>query len=467
MMPKGTPVLVGVSGGPDSMALLHALMALSDHLSIQLGVAHLNHCLRPGAADRDARFVAEAAQKYGIPCYAESKDIYKDCKNSGLSLEEASRNARYRFFHEVCRKNGYDKIAVGHHHDDNAELILLYLLRGSGSVGIGGILPVRDSIVRPLIRTSRTEILGFLASQDISYRLDASNLDENFLRNRIRHQLIPLLEESYNPRISEALNRLGNILQSEEQWMNQVLAPVFEQTVTEQATGRIVLSVPRLMDLPVAPLRRVVRRAIQQVKGNLRRIAFSHVDAVIRLVLRGRADGCLDLPDRVRISRDMDQLIITKENSPLRQTPRKKDTTPGLDYAYTISASQIAHGNAIYLHEIRTLVKFTRTSADDFHNRPKSDGNVAFFDWDRIQFPLTIRNHRAGDWFTPLGMTGGQTVQSFFNNNKIPPALRAKTPIFFSGETVIWVGGFRIADPVKVAASTRNVLVAELSPENR
>ena len=465
MLPKGSSVLVGVSGGPDSMALLHTLVAVSHHLSIRVGVAHLNHCLRPVDADQDAKFVMEAARKYGVPFYVKSKDILKERKNSGLSLEETARNARYRFFHEVCREKGFDKIAVGHHQEDNAELILLYLLRGSGPVGMGGILPVRDNIVRPLIRVSRREILGFLASQNMTYRLDASNFDERFLRNRIRHQLIPLMEKNYNPRISESLNRLGNILQAEEQWMNQLVAPIFDQTVADRAKGRIILSVSRLVNLPVAALRRVLRRAIQEVKGDLKRIAFSHVDAVIDLTTRNRADGILDLPDRIRVSKQADLLIMTKENTPLRRTPSAFDQAPGLNYLYTISESGVINGNTLYLQETGTFIKFTRTHAGDFLSIPEDNAHMAFFDWNRLQFPLTIRSHKAGDRFTPLGMTGTQSVKKFFINNKIRPDIRAKIPIFLCGETIAWIGGYRIADPVKVTQKTRYLLIVEMSPK--
>lgn len=212
LLPEGAAVLAGVSGGPDSMALLHALMVLSPVLSFRVGVAHFNHRLRGEAAEADARFVAEAAQAYGISCHIASGDIRKESRNRGLSLEEAGRNARYRFFEAVCREQGFDRIAVGHHQDDNAELILMYLLRGSGPAGMGGMRPVRGRIIRPLLYATRSEICDFLAAGNWPYRLDTSNLDLDFPRNRIRHQLLPLLEQDYNPRISAGLNRLGAVL---------------------------------------------------------------------------------------------------------------------------------------------------------------------------------------------------------------------------------------------------------------
>jgi len=448
------------------MALLHTLLVLSDVLSIKVAVAHLNHCLRPGDAEEDARFVMNAAHAYGVPYHVAVRDIRRESKKSGLSLEEAARDARYQLFNELCREKGFDKIAVGHHKDDNAELILLYLLRGSGPAGMGGIVPVRDNIIRPLIRTSRDEILEFLSSQHIAFRQDASNFDARFLRNRIRHQLLPLLAKNYNPKISESLNRTGNILQSEEQWINDLIDPIFKQIVTDRETSRIVLSTDRLMDLPVAPRRRVVRRAILEVKGNLRRISFSHVDAITDLANPDRAKGFLDLPDQIRVSRQAEQLTISCENSHLRHTPAGLTRFPDLTYGYEISESRILNDGKLVLNEIHAEIKFTRTQACDFHTLLKNKNNLAFFDWDRVQFPLTVRNYKTGDRFTPCGMTGTQRVKKFFINNKINPRIRAMTPIFLSGETIIWIGGLRLAEMAKVRPDTRTLLVAELSRKN-
>lgn len=448
------------------MALLHTLLAVSDILSIQVAVAHLNHCLRPGDAEKDAQFVMDAAQKYGVPCHVGTIDIRKESKISGLSLEEAAREARYRFFNEICHEKGFDKIAVGHHRDDNAELVLLYLLRGSGPAGMGGIRPMRDNIIRPLIQASRAEILEFLSSQNIPFRQDDSNFDAHFLRNRIRHQLLPLLAKDYNPKISESLNRTGNILQAEEQWINTLIDPIFEQTVTNRETGRIILSADLLMGLPAAPQRRVVRRAILEVKGDLRRISFSHVDAVSDLANPDRAKGVLDLPDRIRVSRQANRLVISQETTPLRQTPAGPTRFPDLTYCYAISEAQMINDSKLYLNEINAEITFTRTSANDFHGLSKNKSNMAFFDWDRLQFPLTIRNYKTGDRFTPCGMAGTQSVKKFFINNKISPRIRALTPILVSGETIIWIGGFMIAEMAKVRPDTRTLLVAELSRKN-
>ncbi len=462
MLQKGDSVLVGVSGGPDSMALLHSLMALSDSMDMRLGVAHLNHCLRQKAADKDEKFVKSVAKKLGLPFFIEKTNILKEREKTGLSLEEAGREARYHFFNAVCRKMQFDKIAVGHHQDDNAELILLNLLRGSGPAGIGGIPPVRKNIIRPLIRTPRAKIIDYIELQKIDYVIDQSNDDVRFARNKIRHQLLPLLKNNYNPKISETLNRLGTILQSEEEWISALVNPLFDQAVVNSDEQSIKMSISELLSFHMAEQRRIIRKAILKIKGNLRKITYSHIDSIIQLISKNYADARLDLPDRIRILKQTDQLIIQKETQNLRTAkPAEEDTKPPV-FEYLVSRPAAESLDRLYIPEIKTRITFNKTTPAEIQNLSGQGDHVAFFDWDRLQFPLIIRNFRPGDRFSPIGMTGTQKLKKFFINNKINPSKRAAVPIFLSGETIIWVGGSRISNPVKITHKTKTILKIEI-----
>lgn len=463
MIQKGDSVLIGVSGGPDSMALLHALMALSDFMDLRLGIAHLNHCLRKSAADNDEKFVRSVAKEYELPMFAEKKDILQERKKTGFSIEEAGREARYNFFNAVCQKHPFDKIAVGHHYDDNAELILLNLLRGSGPAGISGIPAIRGKIIRPLIRTPRSEIMNFLKSQKIDYVIDQSNNDEQFTRNKIRHQLIPKLKSTYNPRISETLNRLGTILQSEEEWIGALVNPLFNQVLLQSNDQRIKLSISALLDVHMAAQRRIIRKAILKIKGDLRRISFSHIDAIILIINKNFTDANLDLPDQIRILKQADHLIIQKEPQNLRTAkPPVKNTKPPV-FEYLVSRSAAESPNTVYIHEIKTRILLNKTTPAQIQNLAGQGPLTAFFDWDTLQFPIVIRNFQPGDRFSPFGMTGTQKLKKIFNTHKINPLKRATTPIFLSSGMIIWVGGLRMADPVKITSETKTILKVEIS----
>ena len=195
MLKSEDSVIIGVSGGPDSVGLLHILIALAPRFSLRLGIAHLNHCLRHVESDNDAKFVASLSRTLDLPCYIQKEDVRKYQVENKLSMEEAARQVRYTFLKNVAKRNGFNKIALGHHREDNAELVLMNLFRGSGPLGLSGIPPVRDNeIIRPLINSQRSEIIDFLKINRFEYTSDASNKDAKYLRNKIRHHLIPQLK---------------------------------------------------------------------------------------------------------------------------------------------------------------------------------------------------------------------------------------------------------------------------------
>ncbi len=454
-------VLIGVSGGSDSVALLHVLLELATKLSLTLGIAHLNHGIRHEDSDRDAEFVESLAIKLDLPCYIKKEDVIKYKSIHKLSMEEAARRVRYNFFNSIAEKEMFNKIALGHQGDDNAELVLMYMLRGSGPLGISGIPPVRrnigryPAIVRPLIRLKKYEIMNYLTASRLKYVTDRSNEDTKFLRNKVRHELIPILKQSYNKRITETLNRLASIMRSEEELIENIINPFYKDIVLNAKENCITLSVPELVQTGMGLKRRIIRRAIEKIKGDLRRITFSHIGFVIKLVEIGPAYGHLDLPDRIKIVRKGDILRISSGKKGGAENAEK------LLFEHIVSQPGLKP-EILHIKETGSQLIFSQTDIENITDIYNAGQRVAFFDMDFLSFPLFVRNFRPGDRFTPFGMGGSQKVKKYFINNKIDRTQRLKCPILISRDKIIWVAGHRQDEYSKVTSSTRNALKVEL-----
>ena len=457
LKPKDS-VVIGVSGGPDSVALLHVLSLIVPRFSLKLGVAHLNHCLRSNDSDKDAQFVEVLAKRYDLPCHTHKKDVLKYQIENKLSLEEAARRVRYTFLNNVANTMQYNKIAVGHHSDDNAELILMNLFRGSGTQGLSGIPPVRDhKIIRPLIKLNRSEIIDFLSQNKLEYVSDASNTDTKYLRNRVRHDLIPLIKTAYNPKISETLNRLSSIIRSEEDWIGDVVHTFYDKTVLDVQENCIILSVSMLNRYHPALQRRIIRTTIEKIKGDLRRIRFVNINSVIGIIEKRSTYGKVDLPDRIRIQRDRDALHVFKERLRSCGVSEKDNHSDTFTFEY-----QIEKLGSVFIREIGATIKFTEMRLKKVFDYRYTGQHTGFFDKDILRFPMIIRNFRPGDAFKPLGVGGTQKLKKFFIDKKVPRSERIKCPILLSRGKIIWVVGHRIDESVKVMPSTRNVLKVEL-----
>ncbi len=462
MFSSGDAVLIGMSGGPDSSALLHALLQLAPRFSLQLGIAHLNHSLRKKAADSDEAFVASRASELDLPFFSKKTDIRAQHAGSGLSLEEVARNIRYDFFSEVIQSTGFTKVALGHHRDDNAELILMNLIRGSGPLGLTGIPPAREHhIVRPLIDSSKQEILAFLSEREIPFVTDTSNDDRRFLRNRVRHQLLPLLASDYNPRIMETLIRLGAILGDEETWADERIEATLADLLTQTPDGQLRLSASGMGKIHVAAKRRLIRTVLRKLTGDLRRMTFGHIEAVLRLSGNIDGDGMLNLPGGVVVERLGDHL----------QFGRSSDKRPGRQTHAETNRNLIFHlplfqdgfePLTLRIEPFDLQIRFSTTRPEEFSNSKPPEQRIVYFDLDRLHFPMILRNARSGDFFQPLGMNGRQKLSKFFSDKKVPRDDRKKCLVLESGGRVIWIVGHRIDDAVKLTGETRQVLKAEL-----
>jgi tRNA(Ile)-lysidine synthase len=458
MIQNGDSVLMGVSGGPDSVALFHILRALGPRYGLRLAIAHLNHCLRANESDRDQAFVTALAKQFDVPIYVEKQDVHRFQKNHHLSVEEAGRQVRYRFYHRTAARYQYDKIALGHHADDNAELVLMSMLRGSGPLGLAGMPAVRpDNILRPLINLRRSAILEYLATCNLDYVMDSSNRDLRFLRNQIRNRLIPELQAEYNPKCVDSLNRLAAILSAEEEWLEDTIQPIFNKALVFEKPDRLGLGLAPLKQLPIAAQRRLIRKALFKVKGNLRRIAFSHIEAILGLIQQGPLDGMLDLPDGMCVWRDRGMLLISKAQPKSPGPADQRSTSAGPDYIY-----QLPMAGEILIKEAGLQIRFSDVSIKDISDWRQPDQQVAFLDRDKLSFPLVIRNFRPGDRFSPLGICGHQKLKKFFIDHKISRSERMKCPIVLSRDKIIWVAGHRLDNAVKIDSQTRRVLKAEL-----
>jgi len=324
MIQKKDAVMAGVSGGPDSVALVLVLLLLKKKIGFSfLGIAHLNHCLRGDESQRDEAFVKKLARRHYLPFFTRTMDIRALAGKEHLSIEEAGRNARYDFFTKTADVHGFTRIATGHTLDDNAEQVLINLLRGSGPRGLSGIPPVRENrFIRPLIQISKSRIINFLKQKKQSFVVDSSNTDQTYLRNKIRHNLIPKLEKNFNPEIKSGLDRLSHILRQEDDFLTDQATQAFHLCVIQQDKALVVLSIPRLNRNHPALVNRVLRQAIKLVKKDLKRITLAHIQEILAFMTLAESGKSLDLPGQIRVYKSRDQLSIQKETLPLRELGR-------------------------------------------------------------------------------------------------------------------------------------------------
>ncbi len=456
MLQSRDKVLVAVSGGPDSVALLHVLLTLRSKIDIQLGVAHLDHGLRPSAAAGDAAFVAELTAKTGLSLHASKTDILDLHQRERGSLESLGRTARYDFFKRIAQRYGYNKIALGHHADDNAELVLMNLFRGSGPLGLSGIPPVRDNrYVRPLIGQPQKRIMHFLQSNQIAFVLDATNSDLRFLRNRVRHQLIPELIRRYNPNLVDTLNRTAAIIRSEEDLLNQYSDELFNRLAVKDATS-VRIPISTLLESHTALQRRTIRTAIAYVKGDLKSITLQHIDAVMYLCRKSSSDQQLRLPGHLTIQSPLDdQLLISRQ----RASSHAAGTIPLYNIPVPHPKDQTL---TVMIKEFGATLVLECVSVKSVPDLTSAGQNTVFLDMDTLTFPLLIRNTIPGDRFRPLGMQGTQKIKRFFINNKIPRHIRRQTPLIVNRDAIVWIVGHRIDEGSRITQQTRNVLKIEL-----
>ncbi len=447
LISSGEKLVVAVSGGPDSVCLLHVLLGLKKELSLELHVAHLDHGLRGAESAADAAYVARLCRRLHIPATIEERDVKAYKTEHRLSLEEAAREVRYAFLAEVSAAVGARRMAVGHTTDDHIETILMHLIRGSGTRGLQGLQPCSRwrasgktvTVIRPLLPVSRKETAEYCHQLRLSPRTDVSNLSLSPLRNRIRLKLIPLLR-SYNPRIVEALLRTARIATDDLAFIDEEIAGIRDEVAWKEK-GAIVLDREKFLELPAALKRRLLRAAIEELLGNLRDIEMRHIEDMLAASTKP-AGKSLDLPGGLTFTVEYDRYLLSPNPSALIPLPVLEG-----EHRLNIPGETSLPGWRV---EAKIVTPQTM--------RKNADNYSAHFDLKKTGDVLVVRSLKAGDRFQPLGMSQPKKLGEFMLDAKIPRAWRRRVPIVCSPEQILWAVGWRIDERVKVTDKTRRVL---------
>ena len=447
MFDKGDKVIVAISGGPDSTCLIYLLNQFKEELGITLFGAHLNHCLRGKESDKDEEYARKTCESLNIDFYSKRVDVHKISKELNLSCEMAGREVRYSFFKELTIKLSASKIALAHNANDQAETILMRIMRGTGIEGMVGIRPVRDKIyVRPILHLSRKEIEEYCHENNIEPRIDKSNSEKIYARNKIRLDLIPYIEENFNSDIINTLNRLSDILKKDNDYLENISIKEYKKycVISEEM---VIINQSAFL-AHEAIISRIIRSALLTVNHNLYNIEKIHISNIIEL--------------------------------------QKKDTGKSIMLPHNIVAENCYGNIHIYIHkkfiEINNNVYSLKVNERNYiksldkviqivvkprllFEEIKGNNFIVYFDYDKILEPITFRYRKQGDKFIPFGMTGNKKLKDLFMDLKIPKEKRNEIPLICFGHDIGWVVGYRISEKFKVSKDTKNILQIRIGSE--
>lgn len=443
LIKAGELVILGVSGGPDSMALLHIMLDLSARMGFRIAVAHLNHCLRP-EADEEETFILETCKEMGIECFARRVLIEELARERQSGLEETGRYARYSFFEEIRQAHGGHHVATAHHSDDAAESVLLHLLRGTGIKGLRGIMPQNGVVIRPLLRVSKDELLGYLDLNQIRYFHDQTNEDQYYLRNRIRIKLIPLLQQEFNPRIVDKLNQLASVAGAENQVMEEQTEILWQRVLLQKEYSTLILDNEGLSCLPLAFRRRIVRKALSFLTSA--EWGIEDVETVLAFSARDNIGSAqaLHLKKKVRVIKSYDKMVFTIQPAEracfLHELPIPgRVVIPASDYCYQAEV----------------------VDRRDYVPRPEAIG----LDFECLTQPLYLRSRQTGDYFFQPGLNGRKKLKKYLIEARVPYYDRDRIVLLTGeGHEVYAALGLFVSNKASITSQTRSVLRIEARP---
>ncbi|MFA9398840.1 MAG: tRNA lysidine(34) synthetase TilS [Clostridiaceae bacterium] len=445
MMDNGDKIIVGVSGGPDSICLLHLLLSIREEYNLILCVAHINHKIRKIEGDNDEIFVKNFCKKNNIPFYSRSYDVEKIAKKNGESTETCGRNIRYEYFNELFVELKANKIALAHNLNDQAETILMRIMRGTGLDGLMGIKAVRDNVfIRPLINVKRKDIEGYLIDNNIESKLDKTNLENIYRRNKIRLELIPYIENNFNENIISSLERLRDTLEVDLKYIDNISDLKYEKYCKSKGNKIIIEKDAFLEDNAIVT--RIIRKAYFNLMGTLNNLEKVHVYNIIK-IQKSISGSVVEMPNGIIAKNVYNNIVMQQQEEKIKNINE-----------YTLIKGEN------FIEELGYNIKMNLLDKIDKKDLIKSL-EIKYFDYDKIDKDIKLRFRREGDVFHPIGMKGSKKIKKFFIDIKLEESKRDKIPLICFGDDIGWIVGIRVSEKYKIDSNTKKVLEIKFERE--
>jgi tRNA(Ile)-lysidine synthase len=443
LIDKGDKILLAVSGGLDSRALLDLFAKLGDSYNLQLAVLHVHHGIRGDEADDDLEFVRALAQRYNLPFYFKKVEAEKFARKHRYSLEESARILRYQVYEEFLRQTKFNKLATGHTADDQAETIMDHFLRGSGIIGMRGMLKVRGPYIRPLLIFRRKDLESYVQHSNLEFREDSSNKELRYKRNRIRRELIPYLEKHFNPNLIDALNRLGKIHEENEKFLEVYAAKAYNSLVLIHKKDKIILDIEGFLNYFTIVRKYILFQASKELSIFGDSLNFEKVCRIQSVVSQREIGKKVPINQEWQLLVDHDGIVIKK-----KKQARSKIKV------------NVLEGSSLQFQQYELRWSILNDADSIVFNR---NSKVEFVDFNRTGSKLFLRTLLPGDRFIPLNFTGHKKVADYFSDRKVPHHLREEIPILESSHGIVWICGYSIDDRFKVTEQTNQFLKLEMN----
>ncbi|MBU3090295.1 tRNA lysidine(34) synthetase TilS [Clostridium gasigenes] len=440
-------ILVALSGGPDSVCLLHMLHSLKDELNLTIGAAHINHMLRGEEATGDELYVEKLCKNLSIPCYIARIDIDSISKKTSMSHEMVGRDERYKFFEAISNKHKYNKVAIAHNANDQAETVIMRMMRGTGLEGLVGIRAKRgENIIRPILSLSREEIETYCSEKKLEPRIDKTNLENIYSRNKVRLDILPYMKENFNEDIIQTLNRMASILQKDDEYINKQCNKAFKEYCELELESLLINK--ELFKLDDAIVTRVIKKSFIDYSGKYINFEMKHIYDVIDLAKKG-TNKKIDLPNDI-IAENIYGNIYLKY--------KKKKEGNHQNNEIFIAKEGLSNNNLRFMNYIVNIEIINNKKNIEFSNNDL----IKYFDYDKIRKGIIIRTRKDGDKIRPLGMTGNKKLKDIFINNKVPKDERDIVPIICFDNNISWIVGHKVSEDYKVTQKIEKIIKIKL-----